>query len=88
LEIEDTQEEPIVLNIDNLGAMKLAENPVHHKRTKYIDIKYHHLRELVENQEILRKYCPSEDMMADILTKNFSKQKHIKFVNMIKLNLN
>jgi len=88
LEIEDTQEEPIVLNIDNQGAMKLAENPVHHKRTKHIDIKYHHLRELVENQEILLKYCPSEDMMADILTKNLSKQKHIKFVNMIKLNLN
>lgn len=88
MEIESTQDEPVVLNIDNQGAMMLAENPVHHKRSKHIDIKYHHLRELVEKQEILLNYCPSGDMISDIFTKNLAKEKHVKFVHMIKLNSN
>ena len=32
------------IRIDNQGAMNLAKNPVHHQRTKHIDIKYHFIR--------------------------------------------
>ena len=33
------------LNIDNQTAIKLNNNPVYHKRTKHIDIKYNFVRE-------------------------------------------
>ena len=38
-----------LLFADNQGAIKLAENPHFHERTKHIDIKYHFVRQAYEN---------------------------------------
>ena len=54
---------------DNKGAIELAKNPKFHNRTKHIDISYHFVREQVEQNTFSVKYCPSEDMLADIMTK-------------------
>ncbi len=73
----------VVINEDNVGAMKLAENWISSKRTKHIDVKYHHIRELVENGEIELKHVRTESQPADILTKNVPKvvfEKHRKFI--------
>jgi len=37
---------------DNIGVIKLGHNVEFYKRTKYINIKYHYIRELVENNKI------------------------------------
>lgn len=84
-EIINFEANAVTLNIDNQGALKLAENPVYHKRSKHIDIKYHHIRDLVQNQEIRLKYCQTSEMIADIMTKNLSKIKHYYFINKLKL---
>ena len=36
--------EAVLLYVDNQGALALAKNPVHHQRSKHIDIKYHFIR--------------------------------------------
>lgn len=36
----------ITLNGNNLNAQQLVKNPVHHPRSKHIDIKFHHVREV------------------------------------------
>lgn len=54
---------------DNSSTIKLSKNPVLHGRTKHIDVRYHFLRNLVEDGEIDLLYCRSEDQIADILTK-------------------
>lgn len=82
-EMEYLKGEPILIYCDNQGAYKLAQNPVFHNRTKHIDIKFHHVREVVRNKEVELKYCPTNDMIADILTKNLSKVKHLYFVNLL-----
>ena len=46
-----------------------------HGQTKYIDIKYHFIWEIVENGQIKLAYCPSGDMVADILTKGLPAQQ-------------
>ena len=33
------------LNCDNQGAIALSRNPVHHQRSKHIDIRYHFIRD-------------------------------------------
>ena len=38
----------ITIHEDNQGAMALVDNPVHHNRTKHIDIRYHFIREQVQ----------------------------------------
>ena len=61
---------PITIFEDNQGTIKLAENPVFHKRTKHIDTRIHFVRNLIENNIINVEYCPTKDMVADILTKS------------------
>lgn len=61
---------------DNLGAIKLASNPVFHQRSKHIDIKYHYVRDALRDEDIKIKHVPTADMIADILTKGLPRKKH------------
>ena len=70
----------IVINSDNQGSSALAKNPIQHARTKHIDIRHHFIREMVENKEVEIVYCGTDDMVADILTKGLSREKHNRFV--------
>ena len=63
------QRQPTVIYEDNKGAIQLANNPVHHKRTKHIDIQYHFIREKVESLEVRLEQCSSKNNLADIFTK-------------------
>ena len=54
----------------------LAKNPTHHSRTKHIDVQHHFIREKLESDEINLEYCPTEDMLADVLTKALAKDRH------------
>lgn len=47
------QPEPMIIFGDNISAQHIAQNPVHHKRTKHIDIKYHFIREKIESNDIV-----------------------------------
>jgi len=59
---------PAALNIDNIGAIKLTNNPRISDKSKHIDIAYHYVRDLVENGIINLLHVPSEDNLADICT--------------------
>ena len=54
---------------DNQSCIALAKNPIHHARTKYIDIQHHFIHDKVETKEIELAYCPTDEMVADTLTK-------------------
>ena len=64
--------EPTILMEDNQGAIAIAHNPVDHARTKHIDIRYHFVREAVQERFVELKYCSSRNMIADLLTKPLS----------------
>ena len=63
-----------ILKQDNQSSIALAKNPVHHPRTKHIDIRYHFIRERVLNSELQLEFCPTTEMAADMLTKPLSQQ--------------
>ena len=72
------------IKVDNQGAMAVAKNPsVNHQRSKHIDIRYHFVKEVVDNQECSLQYVPSVDNIADIMTKPCSKVKLLKFRNIL-----
>ena len=60
---------PIPIYCDNKSARDLAYNPVHHDRTKHIDIRYHRIREFILDGTVVVKYVKSEENPADIFTK-------------------
>jgi hypothetical protein len=61
---------------DNQGCIALAKNLTHHSCTKHIDIQHHFIREKLESGEIGLKYCPTQDMVVDVLTKALAKERH------------
>ncbi len=63
------EEIPRIL-VDNTSAIKLAENPEFHKRSKHIEIIYHFTREAIKNKKATLIYTPSKLQLADFLTKN------------------
>lgn len=67
--ILDTSTGPVVLYVDNRSAIDLAKNPVFHRRSKHIDMRYHFIRQCIERGEIVIKHVCSEEQRADILTK-------------------
>ncbi|KRY44405.1 Retrovirus-related Pol polyprotein from transposon TNT 1-94 [Trichinella britovi] len=75
----------VVLQSDNQSELKLAKNPVFHARTKHIDIRYHFIREAAERKDVELRYLPTEQMMADVLTKGLFKPKHEKCISEIGL---
>ena len=79
-DVGESLEDPIVINEDNQGAIAMAKNPVGHARTKHIDIRYHFVREGVQNGAIILKYVATGEMIADILTKPLPKHPFEKLV--------
>uniref|UniRef100_A0A2N9FV76 Reverse transcriptase Ty1/copia-type domain-containing protein n=1 Tax=Fagus sylvatica TaxID=28930 RepID=A0A2N9FV76_FAGSY len=60
---------PPIIWCDNLSAISLASNPVFHARTKHVEIDYHFVRERVIRGDLKVHYIPTEDQLADLLTK-------------------
>jgi hypothetical protein len=60
---------PTSVHIDNKSARQLAENPVHHQRSKHIDIKYHWFRDMVSSATVKLIDVHTDDQRADFLTK-------------------
>ena len=64
---------------DNRGALALARNPEYHARTKHINIRYHFIREQIDNGSITYDYLQTKEMPADALTKPLGPDKHYTF---------
>jgi hypothetical protein len=54
---------------DNKLTITMTKNPVFHSRTKHISIKYHFLREAVDNKKIDFEYYRTKEQLANIFTK-------------------
>ena len=68
-ERKECSSSPVVIHEDNQGCIALANNPVYQQRTKHIDVKFHFIREAMETGETKLTFCPTDKMLADILTK-------------------
>lgn len=74
---------PALLRSDNRSALTIAENPKFHSRVKHIDIRYHYLRDEVEKKNLEVRYVPSEENVADILTKSLGATLHRRQVELM-----
>lgn len=75
-ELDNDKSTTTTIYCDNESAIKIAESDAFRPRTKHIDIRFHHIREKVENGVIGIRHIPTQKMIADSLTKAVAKNKH------------
>ena len=73
---------PIVIQVDNQGAIFMANNQVS-RRTKHIDTRYHLVREFIEDEILKVIFVRSCENTADIFTKNVDERTYIKHAKAI-----
>lgn len=76
---------PTDLFIDNAPVLNLIANPVHHERTKHIDLKAYYLRHLVEQGYVNAQYVQTSRQLADCLTKSLGAQSFSRLIQRLGL---
>jgi hypothetical protein len=61
---------PMILEIDNQGAIDIVNNWSSSGRTRHMDVRYKFLRELKEANVLRCVWCPSGESESDTFTKN------------------
>jgi hypothetical protein len=82
-----TENDPTPIFCDNTSSIALSKNHVFHKKRKHIYTRFHFIRELVNNGDILLQFCGSRDQLVDIFTKPLGKsvfdfqRKHLGIIS-------
>lgn len=85
LRIPGVNIDTVPLYIDNNSALKLTRNPEFHSRSKRIDVKYHFVREKVEEGIINTQRVDTTNNLADVFTKALAMPTHEDSVNQLNL---
>lgn len=64
-----------VVLCDNQSAIHLAKNSMFHKRTKHIDVRYHWIRDAIEDGLFELNKVHTDDNASDMLTKVLAREK-------------
>ena len=65
---------PIRVNVDNIGAIFLAENQNSSDHTKHVDIRYHFICQYIKDGTIMVEFVCSNENDSDIFTKNVTSE--------------
>ncbi|CAL2249145.1 unnamed protein product [Prunus armeniaca] len=67
-----------LLFCDNMSTLALSFNPVFHSRIKHLDVDFHFVREHVQRKDFLVQHIPTDDQVADVLTKRLHSPVFVK----------
>jgi hypothetical protein len=67
------EKDPTPIFYDNTSAIAQSKNHVFHKKSKHIDTRFHFIRELVNNGNIVLQFYGCRDQIVDIFTKPLGK---------------
>ena len=69
---------PTTLFSDNQAVIALTRDHQYHMHMKHIDVRYHFIHWVIEQGTLCLIYCPTNDMVANALTKALpsTKVKH------------
>ena len=65
-----------VLHCDNISALALATNPVHHSKLKHVEVDVHFTRAQVKAGIIKVQFVSSKEQLADLFTKGLCSPQH------------
>jgi hypothetical protein len=68
-ELNVVYNQPTVIYVDNKSAIALAKDPVNHRASKHIDLRYKFMCSQLDDRTIVLEYIPTGDNLADLMTK-------------------
>ena len=57
----------------------MSMNPIRHDKTKHMEMKYHYVREMVQRRAVELRYVPTDEQIANVLTKSLGRGKFVYF---------
>lgn len=84
-EFDEKQTKPSTVFEDNQSCLKLTEYEQLSRRSKHIATRCYFIREKVSHGVVKCKFCPTTEMVADVLTKPLQATKMKKFSSMMGL---
>ena len=79
MKVVQGMDEPTMMLADNQAAKALAYNSAVNRRNKHIDVRFHYTRQVIEDGILKPRYCSTDEMAADMLTKPLGRVKLQKF---------
>ena len=76
---------PTQVYTDSQNSIALTKDSVHHERTKHIDVRYHWIRQTVEQGHFKISYCDTNNNVADLFTKALGTVKFVHFRDVLGL---
>lgn len=67
---------PLIVFCDNETTIDITSNPVHHSKTKHIELDYYFIREKVQSGFLKPTYISSKLQLVNIFTKPLGKVPH------------
>lgn len=69
-QLEAEEKEGTEIFCDNSSTIQLSKNPIFHGRSKHIGVRFHFLKDLVNEGTVKLKFCCSEEQVTNIMTKS------------------
>ena len=76
-------ERPVIVYCDNQSAIKMITKDEVNTRSKHIDVRYFHTKDMVKSGTVTIKYIPTEENVADLLTKVVSGARFSKLSGLL-----
>ena len=83
--VAKTTFEFVTLYCDNMVALAYAKDSKYHGKTKHIQIRYHFVKDIITQNEVVLKHIPTNEMVADLFTKPIAKDAFVKHVRSLGL---
>jgi hypothetical protein len=80
--------DPVTIHCDSTIALAYAKDPKYHGRTKHIDIRYHYIRDVIAQKEVVLKHISMSHMIVDPLTKPIARdvfQAHVRSLGLCRM---
>jgi hypothetical protein len=73
----------VELRVDSKSALALTKNPIFHERSKHIRVRYHFIRDCLEEENFKACYINTKDQLVDLLIKHIRRIKFLELCSRI-----
>jgi hypothetical protein len=75
----------VTIYCDNTIVVAMAKDPKYHEKTKHIKMRYHNIRDVITEYDVILKHISKNSMVTDPLTKPIVRDVFVRHMRSIGL---